>query len=718
MTIDELIKITKTNSPKTNPEKLRAAYDLAKKAHQGQKRISGEEFINHPLETTAILARLGLDEHTLIAALLHDVREDTNTDLKTVENKFGPHVARLVEGLTKLENIQLPTSSRSTYFVENIRKMLLAMAADIRVVLIKLADRLHNMRTISCLQSEHQTRVARETLDIYAPLANRLGMGEIKGELEDLAFPCLYPKEYAQVKNLVDNKIQVTEKYINSLKKILTKELTDIGVEVIDIHGRIKHIYSSYQKLLRYNFNIDEIYDLVAMRIIVKKEADCYMALGLLHSKWRPLPGRVRDFIASPKANGYQSLHTTVMGKEGKILEIQIRTKGMHEEAEYGVAAHWHYAETHDLEKRKSGVTIPKAQIAWVQQLIRWQHDLTDSEKFLESLKIDVFKDRIFVFTPKGDVIDLPDGATAVDFAYAIHTEIGNRCVGVKINGHLDSLETPLQNGEMVEIITAKKERGPSQDWLNFVKTAEARDKIKFWFKKINREKSLEYGRKIINRELQILNKPSIDKIKKDKIKKALEFFQLKNLDELLIALGQGDLNTNQILNKILSPGELLQPTTSKKYFFFGETVQKPRAKVGNEEGLVTASAGCCHPIPGDKIKALVSTERGAVLHRANCPNLKRGKKYGRVLEASWEPAQTYQQTKISLDCLDRVGLLRDITNVISSLGINIINISHHPHKNSLETFSIDLEVRNVDQLINTMNRLRKIKSILTVKRR
>ncbi|MFH1509382.1 MAG: bifunctional (p)ppGpp synthetase/guanosine-3',5'-bis(diphosphate) 3'-pyrophosphohydrolase [bacterium] len=719
MSIKSLINLVKEETPQINTDKLMAAYRFAKKAHAGQKRASGVDYIEHPMEVTKILTGLHLDEHTLIASLLHDVVEDANFDIKQIEDLFGKHVAELVEGVTKLDAIEFAGNSKQEYFVENVRKMLLAMAQDIRVVLIKLADRLHNMRTLKYVEPDHARRIAEETLEIYAPLANRLGMGEIKGELEDLAFPYVYPEEYKRVKALIEDKVKVTKDYINSIKESLIKELREVGVNVLDIHGRIKHMYSLYKKLLRYDNNIENIHDLVAMRLIVQKEENCYVALGLIHGKWKPMVGRVKDYIGTPKANGYKSLHTTVLGDEGMILEIQIRTKEMHEEAEYGVAAHWHYAETKAKGDHKEGVKIPKSQVQWIKQLIRWQEDMSDSGKFYESLKIDVFKDRLFVFTPNGDVIDLPDGATPVDFAYHIHTEIGNACIGAKINNKIAPLETPLQNGDLVEVITSKTRGGPSQDWLEFVKTNEARDNIKDYFKKINREKSLEYGSKMINRELQILKKPAIEKQKSERINKALKDLQYKDLDKLLIAIGQGDVSIKQVLNKILTPRELLQPTTSKKYFFFGETVQRPRAIVGEEEGIVTTVAKCCNPVPGDKIRALISKSRGAVLHRYRCANIKKGKRRGSsIMNAYWEGGtMTYLRASVHIDTLDRVGLLRDISSTVSAMGINIISISFRSRKNDLITFVMNLEVKNVDQLINVMNRLRKLKSIIEVTR-
>jgi GTP pyrophosphokinase len=485
-TIQEIIKTFKKFHPKDNPEIIEKAYQFAKKAHQGQKRLSGEDYISHCLHTAKTIAQLRLDAQTIAAALLHDVLDDTKITTQEFKKEFGQEVAKLVQGVSKIGKIKYRGLERA---VENFRKLFLAMAEDIRVILIKLADRLHNMQTLSVLPQEKQKRIAQETLEIYAPLAYRLGIGELKGQLEDLAFPYVYPKEYNWLMEGLQEKYQTREKYLNKIKPLLEKELTQEKIKVLEIHSRAKHHYSLYKKLLKYDMNWDKIYDLVALRIIVPDLESCYAVLGAIHRKWKPLIGRIKDYIALPKPNGYQSLHTTVFCEGGKITEFQIRTPQMHEEAEYGIAAHWYYEEQKGLKsyikKRILGKT-PEKELTWVRQLRDWQKEKFDSpEEFLESLKIDFFRDRIFVFTPKGDIIDLPEGATPIDFAYQIHTDIGHQCAGAKIDGKLSPLNQPLKNGQVVEIVVQKNKK-PSRDWLEFVKTSQAKSKIRAWFVRQN----------------------------------------------------------------------------------------------------------------------------------------------------------------------------------------------------------------------------------------
>jgi len=469
-------------NPKLNLDLIKRAYNLAEKAHRDQKRLSGEPYLIHCQETAKTLAKMKLDSQTVAAGLLHDIVDDTPITLKQIEKEFGSNIAFLIKGVSKLGKLKYRGQIR---YVENLRRMFLAMAEDIRVVLIKLADRLHNMQTLQALPEEKQIRIARETLEIYAPLANRLGIGEIKGQLEDLAFPYVYPKEFAWLIKTLPEKYQAREEYLKKVKPVLEKELKSAQLEPLEIQTRAKHHFSLYKKLCRYEMNWEKIYDLVAMRIIVKTIPDCYAALGVIHKNWKPLPGRIKDYIAVPKPNGYQSLHTTVFCLEGKITEFQIRTPKMHQEAEYGIAAHWAYTEA---DKPKQGVLVNSPQLAWINQLREWQKEVKASpDEFLESLKIDFFKDRIFVFTPKGDVIDLPEGATPVDFAYQIHTDIGHSCAEAKIDGKLSPLHQPLENGQVVEIVT-KKEKKPNPDWLRFVKTTQAKSKIRAFLKKIAQE--------------------------------------------------------------------------------------------------------------------------------------------------------------------------------------------------------------------------------------
>lgn len=495
-TLEDLIKIIKKSDKKADVDLVRLAYDYAETAHRGQKRSTGEDYINHPLQTAIILALWKMDIPSIIAGLLHDVPEDTDFSLVDVEKNFGSEVAKLVTGITKLGKIKYRGIEK---YSENLRKMFISMSEDIRIVLIKMADRLHNLKTLYARPPEKQKRIAVEVLDIYAPIANRLGMGQLKGDLEDMAFPYAYPEEFEWFKKEIIPRYQQRMEHINQVIGILKKEAAVQKIKILDIHGRKKHFYSLYQKLLepQYNRDLDRIYDLVAVRIIVPTVSDCYKVLGIIHQLWRPLPGRIKDYIAQPKPNNYKSLHTTVITMEGKIVEIQIRDPQIHEQAEFGVAAHWHYKEMGKgfFSRRKGfnikGYSMPK-KLLWIKELADWQKEINDNKQFLHTLKIDAFQKRIFVFTPHGDVIDLPEDATPVDFAYYIHTEIGNKCIGAKINNTISSLDTKLKNGDMVEIVTDKSRKGPSRDWLKFVKTGGAKSKIRQFSMKNQRESLLK----------------------------------------------------------------------------------------------------------------------------------------------------------------------------------------------------------------------------------
>jgi len=477
-TLNQLLNIIKNNDPNADLDMVELAYEFAEKAHRGQKRLSGEKYIQHPLATAIILAKMKLPIPIIIAGLLHDVPEDTKYTLKDVRDNFGKDIASMVAGITKLGKIKYRGIER---YVENLRKMFIAMAADLRVIVIKFADRIHNLTTLKYQPPVKQLRIARESLEIFAPIANRLGMGELKGRLEDLSFPYVYPKEYKWVKNLISGEYKEKEKHLKKMMKLIKKELKRQGIKYISVHGRTKHLYSLYKKLLKFDKDPSRVYDLVACRIIVRDVAECYTVLGIIHTIFKPLKGRIKDYIAQPKPNGYQSLHTTVFSPDGEIIEVQIRTQEMHEEAEWGIAAHWYYDE--------KGSIVPNKKLKWVKELVKIQKEMDSKEKFLESLeslKIDIFHDRIFVFTPKGDVIDLPENSTPVDFAYYIHTDIGNKCSGTKINEQLAKLDTPLNNGDVVEIIVDKKRKRPSRDWLEFIKTQNARNKLKTALKKSN----------------------------------------------------------------------------------------------------------------------------------------------------------------------------------------------------------------------------------------
>ena len=714
MTYKSLTNTIKKFSPRVDLAEVDKAYNLAKKAHRGQKRHTGKPFIEHPLIVANIVARFNVDTSTIVASLLHDIVEDTPITLNDLRKEFGNDVAKVVEGETKISKIKFRFRDE-TYYIENIRKMLVAMAQDIRVVIIKLADRYHNMQTLDALPKEKQERIARETLEIYAPLASRLGMGELKGHLEDLAFPYLFPNEYAWTKKLISAELEKKEEYIEEVTKNLKRELKKAGVNVIDIHGRIKHLYSLYRKLVRYDNNINKIYDIIAIRVIVNNISACYESLGVIHKLWKPLIGRIKDYIATPKTNGYQSLHTTLICNQGEIVEIQIRTPDMHQEAEYGIAAHWHYNESSGKKDDQASQTT-KDKIIWLNEILEWQKDLQDPGKFAESLQADAFKDRIFVFTPEGEVLDLPEGATPVDFAYHIHTEIGHRCNEAKVNYKLVSLDHKLENGDLVEIITGKKE-DPKRDWLYFVKTSIARNNIRNWMKKISRKKNLDYGRELLSDELKRVKKPALNRVPKSNIKKLIENLPYKSLDDILVALGQGDLTVNQIIKNIYGPEDVF-PQKPKKFFFFGPESTVNRAIIAGEGGFLTNFAKCCNPASGDEIKAHISRAKGAIVHKADCKELKKIDE-GRITAASWEEDyENLNRVAIEIKSFDRVGLIKDITSIIADYEINILSFDlKNSRKNDILIGRAMIEIKDLDQLVGLLHDIEKIKGVTEAKR-
>lgn len=657
-------KIVKSSSDSNLVEK---AFEFAKEAHCGQKRASGEEYIQHPIRVAQILTEMRLDPRAIAAGFLHDVPDDTNKTLKDIEKEFGREVAFLVEGVSKLGKLRYPKNDLEVKSAkarliepidlraENLRKMFFAMAQDLRVVLIKLADRLHNMETLGSLPPEKQRRIALETLEIFAPLANRLGIGDIKGKLEDTAFPFIYPKEFEWLMKNVKEKYEEQEKYLAKVKPVFKKILEKENIAVIDIHSRTKHYWSLYQKLLRHEMNFDKIYDLVALRVIVSDVKSCYGVLGVIHKLWRPLPYRIKDYIAFPKPNNYKALHTTCFCLDGKITEFQIKTQEMHDEAEYGITAHWAHKEGVNLKNQRK-------KFAWVQQLRDWQKEALKSGEFMESLKIDFFKNRIFVFTPKGDVIDLPEGATPVDFAYAVHTDIGQHCSGTKINGKIGTLSQPLQNGDVVGILTDKNKK-PSRDWLEFVKTSFARSRIK-----------------------------------------------------RVLKIGQSDISSKEIIAGLAKEDEIFKKQHLPPY--------KPREKQGNiflagQTGIQMYLAKCCQPQQGQEIKAYLTKSRGASVHKADCKNFVKFQKKcpQKIVEASWPSKEPYAAS-LEIQAQDRVGLLSDISLAISKLGINIINCQTKtkPGEESA-LISADIEISGWEDLDRLFYRLRQIEGITDIKK-
>lgn len=684
------------------------AFTLAVEAHRGQTRASGEPYVMHPIASAQILAELGIDPVAVAAALLHDVPEDTEYGLEDVEEQFGTEIAHLVDGVTKLSKFSTHTHEQQQ--AENIRKMFLAMADDIRVVLIKLADRLHNMRTLGALAPEKQQRIARQTLEIYAPLAERLGIWQIKWELEDLSFKALEPDSYRELARLLDTRRRGREGYIESAIEALRPRLAEAGVKA-DLQGRPKHIYSIYKKMQRKGAEFGEIYDVYAIRILVDEIRDCYAALGIVHALWRPIPGQFDDYIAVPKNNLYQSLHTAVIALDGKPLEIQIRTHAMHQVSEVGIAAHWRYKEGSKAERDYD------AKLAWLRQLMEWQLDVSDHDatEFVEGIKLDIFQDQVFVFTPRGDVKDLPAGATPLDFAYRIHTDVGHRTIGAKVNNRLVPLDYRLKNGDIVEIVTAKGEHGPSRDWLNIVRTSHAREKIRQWFKKKDRAENIVHGRDSLERELRRLARTSAAQVGPELILEVARSYGHEALDDFYAAIGYGAVNAQQVVIRlgVLDDGQATLPTVAPP-----QPARTGGVRVKGVGDLLVRFAKCCHPIPGDPIEGFITRGKGITVHLRSCPTIASEREVTRLIDVEWEaaPAQTYP-IAIRVEAYDRTGLLSDVTQVMAENRVNILaaSVSVLPDHTALLTMTI--QVASVAQLAKVMSRVEQLKDVLTAQR-
>jgi len=684
---------------------VKEAFEIAKVAHEPQKRESGEPYITHPLGVALTLTEIQMDTPTIAAALLHDVVDDTPVTLEEIKEKFGEEIAFLVGGVSKLGRIKYQGVQRHA---ENLRKMLVATAVDVRVMIIKFADRLHNMQTLSSLEERKQKRIALETLEIYAPIAMRLGVFELARRLEDLAFPYIYPKEYEYVKKESQERIQEGKKQLKKVSPIIVKALKKAGVVPLSISVRVKHYYSLWRKLEKYDYHWDTIHDLLAVRIIVKNVEDCYQALGIIHKLWKPLPGRIKDYIALPKPNGYQSLHTTVFAISGKRIEIQIRTQQMHEEAEFGIAAHWKYKNNEAHSKKAM-----KKAFDWVAKLQEWKKDATNTEDLLENLKIDVFSDRIFVFTPNGDVIDLPQGATPVDFAYHIHSNVGDRCAGAIINGKMASLNTELKNGDIVEIITSKNKK-PSQAWLEFVKTSGAKSHIKRWFKKQNEDENKEAGLTLINEELKAHKSSAWADVDKQKKNKLLDKFNFKTEDTLLASVGVGDISAKRIVQNILGNEET---TTAKQPVKqVGSDDKKLEILIAGASGLSARIAKCCNPIYPEAIAAYITIDKGASIHKINCPELKNAQKTDKILPAYWNKKGDLTNIKLEVDMLDKVGMLQEVTGIIANLHVNILTINTSK-KEDVTTILLEMEISNLNQLNLLVEKIKRIDGILDIRR-
>ena len=715
------------------------AYRFAEVAHRNQLRNSGEDYILHPLEVAQILVELEMDEATIAAALLHDVVEDTVFTIVDIEKEFGTEVALLVDGVTKLGRIEY--KSKMEQQVENLRKMFLAMAKDIRVILIKLADRLHNMRTLKYHSVEKQKEIAQETLEIFAPLANRLGIFRIKWELEDLSFRYLKPQEYYDLVEGIALKRREREAYINEVIVQMRDRLDEVEIYA-DIAGRPKHFYSIYRKMTTQHKELNEIYDLMAIRVVVESVNDCYGALGIIHTLWKPIPGRFKDYIAMPKPNMYQSLHTTLIGVHGEPFEIQIRTCEMHRTSEYGIAAHWKYKEGGNKEasnkegnnkeggNKAAGVNFDK-KLAWLRQLLEWQHDSRDAGEFMESLKIDLFADTVFVFTPKGDVVELPAGSCPIDFAYRVHTDVGHRCIGAKINARIVPLETKLNNGDILEILTSKQGGGPSRDWLAFVQTSQAKNRIRQWFKKEQREDNIARGRESLEREVRKLGLDPGSVLKSESLYAFGKSQNFVGVEDLYAAIGDGVLTSNKVLMRLREDltkeereklqlaalqqqGEGKTPTPSS----YGKASHGVRVK--GVDNVLVRFAQCCNPLPGDSIIGYITRGRGVSIHRGDCSNiLSHSQEEGdRVVEVMWaEQMDSTYPVDIQIYGMDKPRLVTEVMNTVLDTRTHIMGINAKVGKDGIAHIQLRIEIRNLEQLKMVMHKIRKIKDITDVKR-
>jgi guanosine-3',5'-bis(diphosphate) 3'-pyrophosphohydrolase len=705
-TIETLLQKIGETKPDSDATRIRSAYDFAAQAHQGQKRESGEDYIIHPLEVAHIVYDMGMDTTSIIAALLHDVVEDTETGNEQIQKKFGKEVAVLVDGVTKLS--RLAFQNKQEQQMENLRKMFLAMTQDLRVIIIKLADRLHNMRTLKPLPEEKRRSIAQETLEIYAPLTHRLGMWKIKWELEDLALRYLEPEVYYTLVTKVAKKRKEREGYINEVKQTLQRALAEIEMKA-EVQGRPKHFYSIYEKMQEQGKEFSEIYDLMGLRVIVSTVQDCYEVLGIVHTLWKPIPGRFKDYVAMPKSNMYQSLHTTVIGPDGEPLEIQIRTWEMHRTAEYGIAAHWIYKEGPDDKEFHD-------KIAWLRHLIEWQGEMKDSEEFMETLKIGLFVDEVFVFTPKGDVKSLPAGSTPVDLAYSIHTTLGHQCSGAKVNNRLVPLDYQLKNGDIVQIISSKQDAGPSRDWLQFVKTSKAKNRIRQWLREQHREENIQIGRELIERELRKQNYEVHENLRGEVLLEAAKKLGFSNIQDMLAAVGDLKVTPNMVIGKLgIEKGADPEPKPAP------EVKRHPRrlgqgVKVKGVENLLVRFSKCCNPVPGDPIIGFVTRGKGVSIHRTDCPNLA-GEEQERIIEVEWdqEVRGTYP-VDIEIEGSDRVNLLTDIMNAISEMNL-YLDAAKARTKKGTAFINLTLEIAHSEQIQSIFKRVKKVEGVYQVYR-
>ena len=724
--LEMLVKKIKENCVNINMDMVDKAYNLAFEAHKEQKRDSGEPYIIHPIEVATILAELGMDTSTIVAGLLHDVIEDTEYTYDDIKNLFGEEVANLVSGVTKITKMEY--KSKEEQQADNFRKMLLAMANDIRVIIIKLADRLHNMRTLKYRKKEKQKKTAMETLDIYAPLAHRLGISKIKWELEDLSFRYLHEEEYYDLVKQVAEKRTEREIYIKKIIEEMYNKLEEAGIDS-DIDGRPKHFFSIYKKMVTKNKSIEQIFDLTAIRVLVNTVKDCYEVLGIVHTIYKPIPGRFKDYIAMPKPNMYQSLHTTVIGPQGKTFEIQIRTFEMHRTAEYGIAAHWKYKEGDN-----NGETKEKnfeSKLVWLRDMLEFQKETADAQEFIEGFKIDLFTDEIFLFTPKGVVIDLPNGATPIDFAYRIHTDIGNKCVGAKVNGKIVPLDYKLKTGEIVEVLTSNNAKGPNMDWLNIAKSNQAKSKIRSWFKKAKKEENISKGKELFEKELKKQGVHFADIAKGETYEKFVKRNNINGMDDLYALIGLGAISASSFIWKLKDENQskdekVIEENTNK---IIEDNISKAqRNKIDQTVGITVKGvdnlmirfAKCCNPVPGDDIMGYITKGRGISVHRADCGNLKNliMEDGDKVVDVSWGTSNGRAYiAEIQVKAEDRSGLLTDIMGIISELNLQLNALNAKSAKGSMAYVNIKVKIDTVELLKDLMKKIRHLKGIIDVYR-
>jgi guanosine-3',5'-bis(diphosphate) 3'-pyrophosphohydrolase len=720
--VDRLVKTVRMHHPKADLVIIERAYSVAEKAHRGQLRKSGEPYITHPVAVAQILADLGIGSKTIAAALLHDTVEDTDYTLAMLQNDFGDEITMLVDGVTKLDKLKYGDSAQA----ETVRKMVVAMSKDIRVLVIKLADRLHNARTWGFVESASATRKATETLEIYAPLAHRLGIQTIKWELEDLSFAVLHPKLYVEIDNLVKQRTPQREQFVQNVINAVKSDLKSTKIRG-DVVGRPKQYYSIYQKMIVRGREFDEIYDLVGIRVLVNSLRDCYAVLGSIHARWNPIPGRFKDYIATPKFNLYQSLHTTVIGPKGRPVEIQIRTHEMHQRAEFGVAAHWKYKQRMNGGRDESATgTRTDTDMAWLAHISDWQAETADPGEFLDSLRFEIGAKEVYVFTPQGKVIGLPSGATPVDFAYAVHTEVGHRTMGAKVNGRLVPLESALSSGDVVEVFTSKNpDSGPSQDWLMFVKSPRARNKIRQWFTKERRDEAIEQGKDAIARAMRKQNLPLQKLMNQDSIAEVAALLRYDDVSSLYAAVGEGHLSTQSVIEKILSAVQQQNEVEEGEFEFPSKGATRPLRNsdsgvlVRGAPDILVKLAKCCTPVPGDQIVGFVTRGQGVSVHQATCHNVQSlMNEPERMIDVEWAPSsKSVFLVQIQIEALDRSGLLSDVTRVLSEHHVNILSASVSTSDERLALSRFVFEMGDTTHLDRVLNAVRRIDAVYDVYR-